>query len=105
MVLAQNIGGEERLACCTSQMPNQTECNYSNTKKECLAVSWELRTFQHFLLGQPLEVYADHTSLQWLQSIKGGGGLLHHQQAELEEYQPTIVHWPGKLQGHVDLLS
>lgn len=31
--------------------------------------------------------------------------LIHHWSSELEEYYFTIVHQPGKLQGHMDALS
>lgn len=37
--------------------------------------------------------------------MKGEDAPLTHWHSDLEEYQFTILHWPGKLQGHVDGLS
>ena len=37
--------------------------------------------------------------------MKSTSAILHHWAAALEDYRFTILHRPGKLQGHVDALS
>ena len=51
------------------------------------------------------EILTDHYALQWLRSMKSTSAILHHWAAALEGYRFTIIHRPGKLQGHVDALS
>lgn len=61
--------------------------------------------FWRFLAEQALEDFTDHSSLQWLHTMKGEGGLQHQWYAELQEYQYSVIHQLGKLQGHVTRLS
>ena len=51
------------------------------------------------------EILTDHYALQWLRSMKSTSAILHRWAAALEDYRFTILHRPGKLQGHVDALS
>ena len=51
------------------------------------------------------EILTDHYALQWLRSMKSTSAILHRWAAALEDYRFTILHQPGKLQGHVDALS
>ena len=79
--------------------------NYSITKKECLAVVWGVQVFRPFLVATHFEILTDHYALQWLRSMKSTSAILHRWAAALEDYRFTILHRPGKLQGHVDALS
>ena len=79
-----------------SRMLNKSEQNYSATKKECLAVVWGIKNFCN---------YTDHYSLQWLRSMKNEPALLQRWAAQLEDYDFEILHRPGKIQGHVDVVS
>ena len=97
--------GKEKIICCASRTLNNAETNYSTTKKECLAIVWGVQVFQPFLVATHFEILTDHYALQWLRSMKSTSAILHRWAAALEDYWFTIIHRPGKLQGHVDALS
>ena len=61
--------------------------------------------FRPFLVATQFEILTDHYALQWLRTMKNESALLHQWAASLEDYRFTILHRPGKLQGHVDGLS
>ena len=104
-ILAQYQEGKERIICCASRTLNNAETNYSTTKKECLAIVWGVNMFRPFLMATQFEILTDHYALQWLRTMKNESALLHRWAASLEDYRFTILHRPGKLQGHVDGLS
>ena len=104
-ILAQRQQGKEKIICCASRTLNNAESNYSTTKKECLAVVWGVQIFRPFLIATHFEILTDHYALQWLRSMKSTSAILHRWAAALEDYRFTILHRPGKLQGHVDALS
>ena len=105
VILAQKQEGKERMICSASGTLNKSEQNYSDTKKECLAVVWGIKNFRNCLIANHFKVYTDHYSLQWLRSMKNESALLHRWAAQLEDYDFEILHRPGKNQGHVDALS
>ena len=78
---------------------------HSTTKKECRAIVWGVQVFRPFLVAMRFEILKDHYALQWLRSMKSTSAILHLWAAALEDYRFTILHRPGKLQGHVDALS
>ena len=104
-ILAQRQNGKEKIICCASRTLNNAESNYSTTKKECLAIVWGVQVFRPFLIATHFEILTDHYALQWLRSMKSTSAILHRWAAALEDYRFTILHRPGKLQGHVDALS
>ena len=104
-ILAQRQQGKEKIIFCASRTLNNAESNYSTTKKECLAVVWGVQIFRPFLIATHFEILTDHYALQWLRSMKSTSAILHRWAAALEDYRFTILHRPGKLQGHVDALS
>ena len=104
-ILAQKQDGKEKIICCPSRTLNNAETNYSTTKKECLAIVWGVQVFRPFLVATHFEILTDHYALQWLRSMKSTSAILHRWAAALEDYCFTILHRPGKLQGHVDALS
>ena len=104
-ILAQKQEGKEKIICCASRTLNNAETNYSTTKKECLAIVWGVQVFRPFLVATHFEILTDHYALQWLRSMKSTSAILHRWAAALEDYRFTIIHKPGKFQGHVDALS
>ena len=104
-ILAQKQEGKEKIICCASWTLNNSETNYSTTKKECLAIVWGVQVFRPFLVATHFEILTDHYALQWLRSMKSTSAILHRWAAALEDYRFTILHRPGKLQGHVYALS
>lgn len=65
-------------------------------------MGWGLNTVLHFLVGYPLEVLTDKPAVA---ADNEENALFHLWQAELEEYQFTVIHHPSKLQRHIDSLS
>ena len=104
-ILAQYQEGKERIICCASRTLNNAETNHRTTKKECLAIVWGVHMFRPFLVATQFEMLTDHYALQSLRTMKNESALLHRWAASLEDYRFTILHRPGKLQGHVDGLS
>ena len=104
VILAQKQEDKEKIICCASRTLNNAETNYSTTK-ECLAIVWGVQVFRPFLVATHFEILTDHYALQWLRSMKSTSAILHRWAAALEDYRFTIIHRPGKLQGHVDALS
>ena len=51
------------------------------------------------------EVFIDHYTLQWLESVRMGSVLLQCWLPALENYDFTIWHWPGHSQSHINGLS
>ena len=103
-ILAQKQKGKENIICCASRTLNNAETNYSTTK-ECLAIVSGVQVFRPFLVATHFEILTDHYALQWLRSMKSTSAILHRWAAALGDYRFTILHRPGKLQGHVDALS
>ena len=66
---------------------------------------WGVQVFRSVLVAAHFEILTDHYALQWLRSMKSTSAILHRWAAALEDYRFTILHRPGKLQGHVDALS
>ena len=104
-ILAQKQDGKEKIICSASRTLNNAETNCSTTKKECLAIVWDVQVFRPFLVATHFEILTDHYALQWLRSLKSTSAILHRWAAALEDYRFTIIHRPDKLQGHVDALS
>ena len=104
-ILAQKQEGRERIICCASRKLNKSEQKYSAAKKECLAVVWDIKNFQNYLMANDFKVYANHYSLQWLHSMKNESILLHRWAAQLEDYNFDALHQLGNNQGHVDALN
>ena len=56
-----------------SRSLNKSEQQYSVIQKECLAVVYALKQFQHYLLGCSFKITTDHAPLQWLSAQKMEG--------------------------------
>ena len=55
---------------------DRSECNYSATEREALAVVEGMRYFQHCLCRRHFTVVTDHSALRWLMGIKDPNGRL-----------------------------
>ena len=66
-VLEQSdTSGSRRPVAFDGRKLNNSECNYSTTEKECLAVIEALKAYRPYLLGREFDLFTDHESLKWL---------------------------------------
>ena len=63
-----------------------------------------IRTFRTYLLGRHFKVITDHSALKWLDRIHLKGRL-ERWVMELQEFQFSVEHKPGKLHSNADALS
>ena len=64
------------------------ETRYSTIEKECLAVVWALKFFEHYLYGQLFTVVTDHRPLTWLSNMKNANPRLARWVVTLQQYNP-----------------
>eukprot|EP00731_Ephydatia_muelleri_P002369 Em0001g2369a len=72
------------------------EERYSTVEKECLAIKLAVTAFRVYLLGRKFTIQTDHRSLEWLDRLKDSNPRLCRWSLELQPYQYTVVHRPGK---------
>ena len=105
-VLSQVKGDQkEHVIAYASRSLSPAEKNYSVTDQECLAVVWAIKHFQHYLGMKPFTLITDHSALKWLQTSKMPKGRRARWVMELQQYDFTIKHRPGKQNANADALS
>ena len=78
-VLGQCINKQPHVIHYASKTLNATQCNYSTTKKELLAIVFALDKFRSYLLGTKVIVFSDHAALRHLLAKK--------------ESKPRLIRW------------
>jgi len=63
-VLVPQQGEELRVISYASRSLSDTECRYSKTEKEALAIVWFCETFHMYLYGADFELMTDHKPLE-----------------------------------------
>ena len=96
--------GLERPVAYASKVLSPRERKYCTTEKEAFAVVFGVRTFRIYLLGRPFTVITDHSALKWLHTIDLKGRLARWVM-DLQEFQFSVVHKPGRLHNNADALS
>jgi hypothetical protein len=85
----------------------ETQRNYQIYDRELMAIILAFEAFRHYLIRHPLpvEVWTDHANLQYFCEPQK----LNRQQArwltQLQDYDYTLHHIPGKANSKDDLLS
>ena len=97
--------GSEYVKAYASRVLTKQEKNYCVTHRELLAVVTFLQHFRQYLLGIPITIRTDHSALTWLQNFKQPEGQLARWLEQLQEFEFTIIHHPGKFHGNADTLS
>ena len=103
-VLSQKFADGEKVIAYFSRLTSPTECNYSATELECLAVVQAVKEFSHYLRGSTFTLVTDHWALKWLKDLKEPSGRLGRWQLKLMELQYDIIYREG-INNHVDALS
>lgn len=105
-VLSQKFeDGKEHPIAYASRTLNETECNYSATEKELLAIVWATKHFRPYIFGTVFEIRTDHKPLVWLRQKNDLNRRLLHWKLALEEFEFEIKYKKGTLNGNADALS
>lgn len=104
-VLVQGEKEEEHPIEYASRLLSSSERNYSTTEREALAVVWALSKFRGYIEGQSIKIVSDHQPLRWLMSLKSPTGRLARWALQIQSYNLSIDHIPGKSNFIADLLS
>ena len=97
--------GKERFVAYASRVLTKSERRYCVTRRELLAVVTYIRHFRPYLLGKHFTLRTDHGSLAWLRNFKEPEGQLARWLEQLQEYDFSIIHRPGRKHGNADALS
>jgi len=98
--------GYERVIAYASRRVSETECNYSITELEYLAVVWAIKLFRPYLQSYiPFELITDHSALKWLFNKPNPPGRLARWVMTLRDYHFTTTHKKDKIHSNVDPLS
>jgi hypothetical protein len=89
-VLGQRIDKLPHVIYYASQTLNDAQLNYSTTKKELLAVVFDLDKFRSYLLGSKVIIYSDHAALKYLFSKKDAKSRLIRWILLLQEFDIEI---------------
>ena len=104
-VLSQKQGEAERVIAYGSRSLTKAERNYCVTRRELLAVVYFMRHFRAYLIGRPFVVRTDHAALQWIQGFKEPEGQVARWLEQLQEFDFSLEHRPGKRHQNADALS
>lgn len=104
-VLSQGPVGKDQPVAFASRTLNKSECNYSTTEKELLAILFGCKTFRPYLYGHKFLIVTDHRPLKWLFNHKDPSSKLQRWRLKLEEFEYEIVYRKGKLNSAADALS
>ena len=104
-VLSQIQDGVEKPIAYASRSLNQAERNYCTTRKELLAVIYGLKQYRQYLLGRPIVIRSDHSSLQWLRKTPEPMAQQARWLNFVEQFNYVIEHRAGVKHGNADGLS
>lgn len=104
-VLVQGEGDDLVTIAYHSKKLSATECKYSSTERECLAVLLSIEKFRPYIEGSKFKVITDHASLLWLINFKHTNGKLVRWAMRLSEHNFELQHRKGKLHVVPDALS
>ncbi|CAF1467734.1 unnamed protein product [Didymodactylos carnosus] len=81
------------------------ERKYSPVERECLALVWCITKLRLYLYGQHFTLLTDHHPLCWLNKQTSKNGRLDRWALQLQDYEFSIKHVPGKHNCVADCLS
>ena len=98
-------GDLDHLIAFASRKLWELEKNYNTTKREGLAMVYELQKFRHYLLGKHFNMFTDHSSLKYLVNKPVLGGRICRWLLLFKEFDFEAIVKPGKLNAWPDHLS
>ena len=105
-VLSQaDDSGREHVLVYASWVLTKSERRYCVTRRELLTVVTFVKQVHPYLLRKHFTLRTDHGSLTWLCNFKEPEGQLTRWLEQLQKYDYTIVHKPGRKDGNTDALS
>jgi hypothetical protein len=100
-VLSQLQDNQEKVIAYTSKALNKEEQIYCVIRKELLVVV----SAHSYLYGQDVLLRTDNAAVSWLKNLKMPSGQIARWLQEIEDYNLTITHRPGRQHGNADALS
>lgn len=97
--------GERRVISCSSAKFTGSEKRYHINEQETLAVVWACKRYRHWLENEHFTLITDSRALTWLHQFKDERAKLTRWALQLQEYNFTVEHCPGKLNQLPDFLS
>ncbi|KAM7295077.1 uncharacterized protein ISCGN_024582 [Ixodes scapularis] len=101
----QETEGEIRPVAFASRALNPAEKNYTVSERECLAIIFALKKFNHYVEGTEFTIETDHMALAWLSRIKEPAGRLARWALTLQKYEYRIRYRKGTTNVVADALS
>ena len=104
-VLEQVQDGELRVIAYASQVLPPNKRKWSAFQREAYALLWASRKFRPYILGGKVSFITDHAPLTHLRNKESIPEKVQTYFLELEQYDYTLTHRPGKRHGNADALS
>ena len=104
-VLSQVQDGEERVIGCMGRKCTGAEKRYPSWKGEMSAIIYGIRKFHHILSYKKFIINTDSKALTYFNSLKANAGMVSRWAEELQSYDFTVLHRPGRLNVNADCLS
>ena len=104
-IAQKNDQGKEVVIAYASKSLSPAEKNYAITEQECLAVIFGIKHFHKYLIDRSFTVITDHSALKGFLNDKRPKGRRARWLMEVQQYNFTIQHRPGKENKNADFLS
>ena len=104
-ILRERDEGKPYVIYYASKTLNGAQKNYTTTEKELLAVVFALDKFKAYLVGAPIVIFTDHSTLKYLVNKKDSKARLIHWILHLQEFNLEIRDKKGEENVVVDHLS
>lgn len=95
----------ERVIAYASHALRKGEQNYPAGKLEACGLYWAVKHFHPYLYGTKFEVFTDHNTLTYLDTMKAQSSLVARWALLLQSYDYEVKYRPGRNMSHVDELS